>query len=69
MYARARKSGNESVKKAYYVKAEDLMDAHAWEQASAAFAAAGDYKDAPSRINDPFFTKGGDLLLESTKMG
>ena len=66
MYARAGEDGNESVKKAYYMKAEALMDAHAWEQASAAFAAAGDYKDASSRINDPFFTD-GDLLLKAGK--
>ena len=64
MYAKAGEAGNASIHKAYYVKAENLMDEHAWEQASAAFAAAGDYKDAPSRVNEPFFT-GGDLLLKA----
>ncbi|MCR4885120.1 MAG: DUF6273 domain-containing protein [Clostridiales bacterium] len=62
MYAKAGNAGIEDVQKAYYAKAESLLDKQAWEEASAAFKAAGSYRDASERINEPFLIAGNRFL-------
>ena len=47
-----------------YSNAEKLLAAGQYDAASAAFANMGDYKDAASRIFEPYYVKGTKLLGE-----
>ena len=64
MYSRAGKEGTEKIQSAYYAKAETLLHSLQWEEASAAFRAAGEFRDASSRVNEPFI-KAGNLYLSA----
>ena len=64
MYSNAGDAGKVKIQQAYYEKAEKLLWSLSWEEASAAFAAAGEYQDAAQRVSEPFM-KAGDLFLTS----